>query len=366
VRPPGDRRPPSRRLALAGALALSACGRRQGEAVAAPSPRDQADPPPLRRMTDTPLGVALATGEAADPARGGQAAYQVSQLTPSWQMKMEYILKDDGTFRFDAPDALADFAASRDMRLHGHTLVWYAQSPPPLARLDGNPQAFDRAVANYIAAVAGHYRGRVSAWDVVNEAVEPEGRGLRDCLYSRNQGGGEAYIASAFHRAREADPSALLILNDYDLETKPAKRATFLRLAERLLHGGVPLQGLGCQSHIDIDLPDGASRTAIADLASLGLPIHVSELDVSLGPHRVLDGRGLDDKLQLQARRYGEVIDAFMALPERQRYAFTVWGLRDPDSWLLKWNPDDKPLLFDGAGAPKPAFWAVADRLRRG
>jgi endo-1,4-beta-xylanase len=355
----------SRRLALAGALALSACGRRQGEAAAAPSPRDQADPPPLRRMTETPMGVALSTGEAADPDKGGQAAFQFSQLTPSWEMKMEYILKDDGTFRFDAPDALADFAAGHDMRLHGHTLVWYAQTPPALQRLDGNPRAFDSAIANYIAAVAGHYRGRVAGWDVVNEAVAPDGQGLRDCLYSRNQGG-EAYIASAFHRAREADPDAVLLLNDYDLETRPAKRAAFLRLAERLLRAGVPLQGLGCQTHIDIDLPDGASRTAIAELASLGLPIHVSEMDVSLGPRRTLDVRSLDDKLQAQARRYGEGIDAFMALPERQRYAFTVWGLRDPDSWMLKWNPQDEPLLFDGAGAPKPAFWAVADRLRRG
>ena len=364
MRPMG-RRLPSRRLALAGALALTACGRRQGEAIAAPSPHDQADPPPLRRMTDIPMGVALSTGEAADPAKGAQAAFQFSQLTPSWEMKMEYILKDDGSLRFDAPDALADFAQSRDMRLHGHTLVWYAEASPALVRLDGNPKAFDAAVAHYIATVAGRYRGRVSGWDVVNEAVEPEGHGLRDCLYTRNQGG-EAYIANAFRRAREADPSALLLLNDYDLETKPAKRATFLKLAERLLHAGVPLQGLGCQSHIDIDLPDGASRTAIAELASLGLPIHVSELDVSLGTHHALDVRSLDDKRQAQARRYGEVIDAFMALPERQRYAFTVWGLRDSDSWILKWNPDDQPLLFDGAGAPKPAFWAVADRLRRG
>ena len=352
---------PSRRSALAGALALGACSR---SPQAASAQTDRGPPPPLRALADVPVGVALGAAEIGTPDVARQAAAQFSQLTPSWEMKMEYILQPDGGFRFDAPDALADFAAANRMRLFGHALVWHEEEPAALRRLDGQPGRFRLAVANYIAAVAGRYRGRAVAWDVVNEPVRDDGQGLRDCLYSRNMGG-EAYVAEAFHLARQADPQALLLVNDYNLEITPAKRATFMRLVERLLAQGAPVGAIGCQSHIDIDLPRGASRAAIADLATLGLPIHVSELDVSTVGGR-FDLRGPADALQAQAARYGEVAEAFMALPAHQRFAFTVWGLRDPQSWLKRKNPADAPLLFDDAGDPKPAFWAVADRLRQG
>ena len=354
----------SRRTTLAGALALGACSRSQGGAAAQTyAPADRGPPPPLRTLADVPVGVALSTAEIDQGDQARQAAFQFSQLTPSWQMKMEYILQPDGSFRFDAPDALAAYAARNRLRLFAHTLVWYGEEPPALKALDGQPARFQLAVRNYIEAVAGRYRGQAVGWDVVNEPVRDDGSGLRDCIYSRNMGG-EAYIAEAFHLARAADPHALLLINDYNLEITPAKRATFMRLVERLLAQGAPVGGIGCQTHIGIDLPAGASRRAIADLATLGLPIHISELDVSLHGGR-FDGRSRSEKLQLQAARYGEVADAFLSLPAHQRFAFTVWGLRDGGSWLLRDDPADAPLLFDDAGAAKPAFWAVADRLRR-
>ena len=133
---------------------------------------------------------------------------------------------------------------------------------------------------------------------------------------------------------------------------------------ERLLAQGAPVGGIGCQTHIDLSLPRGAIGRAIADLASLGLPIHISELDVSLHGRRslALDGAGV---IAAQAALYEEVTDAFMMLPAHQRFALTVWGLRDSSSWLLRNDPSDKPLMFDNAGLAKPAFWAVADRLRQ-
>jgi endo-1,4-beta-xylanase len=358
--PPPSSRGMTRRSALATPLALCACDRENGTARA----QDRGPPPALRLLADVPVGVALSTAETDQPDLGAQAGLHFSQLTPSWQMKMEYILQADGTFRFDAPDALAAFAAQNRMRLFGHTLVWYGENPVALKRLDGDAVRFRLAVSNYIAAVAGRYAGQAVAWDVVNEAVRDDGSGLRDCIYSRNMGG-EAYIAEAFHLAREADPHATLLLNDYDLEITPAKRRAFMALVERLLAQGAPIGGIGCQSHIGVGLEPGASRTAVMELASLGLPIHVSELDVSLHGRRfaLLSPA---QKLQRQADRYAEVADAFMNLPPRQRFAFTVWGLRDSDSWLLRDDPADAPLLFDRAGEPKPAFWAVADRLKQG
>lgn len=355
-------RPISRRTALSAPLLaapLLAAGCR-----ASAEPERAGPLPPLRQVAPFPLGACAMTAELSDPAFAGPLAANFSQLTPEWEMKMEAILKPDGGFDFARGDALADFAARNGMRLHGHTLIWYAQAPEAFARIDGQGSAFASAYRNYILAVAGRYRGRAAGWDVVNEAVAEDGNGYRDCLWRKNLG--MDYVAAAFDHAREADPDAILFLNDYNLETNPRKRASFLRLAEGLLKAGAPLGGLGSQSHVSIDLKPGAFRTAIRELASLGLPIHVSELDVSIrreGPPGRLDPTPTAERLARQARVYGEAVEAFMALPPGQRYAVTVWGLRDRDSWLRDpksgGGADDKPLLFDDQGHAKPAARAL-------
>ncbi len=196
-----------------------------------------------------------------------------------------------------------------------------------------------------------------------------DGEGLRTSIWSRNLGQDD-YMVRAFEHAQEADPGAVLFINDYNLESLPRKRATFMRLVERLLKRGAPLKGIGTQTHIDAKLQPGAVSTAIRELASFGLPIHVSELDVSLNRAAGL----LSDRIDLETRQvrlYGEAADAFAALPERQRFAFTIWGLRDKDSWLRgeKENPSppwDQPLLFDDLGNSKTTFWALADAWKRG
>jgi len=170
-------------------------------------------------------------------------------------------------------------------------------------------------------------------------------------------------MARAFEHAAEADPGAVLVLNEYNLENVPAKRTEFLQLAERLLKRGAPVGALGTQSHIAPGTSPAAIAAAFTDLASLGLPIHVSELDLSLGRRRGAFA-DLGQMRATQARAAGAVAAAWRALPARQRFAFTAWGLRDRDSWLR--SPDngdgtDEPLLFDDAGRPKADFWAVAD-----
>ena len=208
----------------------------------------------------------------------------------------------------------------------------------------------------------------MAGWDVVNEPVAEDGDGLRDCHFSRALGQ-EGYIVRAFEQARAADPEAVLFLNEYNLENIPEKGATFLRLVERLLTLGAPIGGIGTQSHLDIEIPAGRIRDFFRDAASLGLPIHVSELDFSLRSESPLDTRSLSQKRAQQAARVGELAEAFFALPERQRYAFTTWGLRDIDSWLVraegKNRPDESALLLDGQGRPNPAYRAVAAAFTR-
>lgn len=344
-----------RRALLTGALALSACNRR-ADAQAAPL-----DLPPLKSVAAFPVGSCVQAGQLADPTFAALVAAQVSQLTAEWEMKMEYIAADDGSLRFEAPDAIAAFARAQGLRLFGHTLVWYAQKPAAFERLTAGP-AFAEAYRNYIAAVVGRYRGLASGWDVVNEAVAEDGAGWRDSLWSQRLGKLD-HMVLAYRHAHEADPSVPLFLNDYNLENLPAKRATFLKLAEALLKAGAPLSGLGTQTHVNADMPAGAIRAAIKDLASLGLPIHLSEMDVSLARARGLlkDRAGLEAG---QARVYAEAAEAFSNLPAKQRFAFTHWGLRDPDSWLIRENAKDTPLLFDAAGKPKlaAATWERALR----
>ncbi len=360
----------SRRAALAGALALSACGRGRGDAQAQAYDAPGRPMPALglRDMALVPIGNCISTGELDNPDYVDLTVHQCSQIIPAWQFQMEATLRPDGGSQFQDADRIAAFAATNALALHATALVWYTQEPSALKALDGQPERFALAVHSAIQAVAGRYRGQVGSWDVVNEPIRDDGSGLRDCLFSRNLGQ-EDYIVRAFAWAREADSSAVLVLNDYDLERTPRKRWAFMRLVERLLKRGVPVQALGTQAHLDIGMDPALCRPAMRELATLGLPIRVSELDVSF---QAAEARFMPraQKLTLQARLYAEVIGAFLELPRHQQLAFAVWGLDDKRSWLRYrtpgGDPSDCPCPFDDEERPKPAFFALADALSRG
>jgi endo-1,4-beta-xylanase len=343
----------NRRALLAGALALASCAPAKGSQTAPIAP--------LKSVAPFPVGSCVQAAQLDDIAFAALLAAQVSQLTPEWELKMEYVVRPDGGMRFDAPDRIAAFAADHDLRLFGHALVWYAQTPDAFRRLEGG--AFRDAFASYVAAVVGRYRGRAVGWDVVNEPILDDGSGWRDSLWSQRLGPLE-HMRLAFDLAHAADPAATLFLNDYDLELNAKKRAAFLRLAETLLKCGAPLMGLGSQTHVAADLPAGTIRVALGDLASLGLKVRISEMDVSLSRAVGLANlRG--DFERRQARIYAEAGEAFASLPSAQRFDFTFWGLEDSQSWLRRENAADAPLLFDDAGRPKPAAAAWEAALGR-
>lgn len=373
-----------RRAFLASGLALAACG--NGPAIGADEiaarlrafdeqtgrlppvpalPRTQ-PAPALRGLTGIPFGTCMLPDKLEEPGYGELVSTQFSQLTPEWNFQLPAVMQDDGGYDWTWPDRIVAFAQAHGQRIHGTSLVWYSlDDVPAFQRLDGERAAFARAFRQNILTIAGRYRAVTRSWDVVNEPVAEDGDGLRDSLWSRNLGA-EDYMVAAFEAAAEAAPEAVLFVNDYNLELLPAKRATFMRLIDRLRARGVPVGGIGTQTHLHADTPPGQVTTAMAELATLGLPIHVSEFDVKFGRA----GRSpltLDQKLAIQEGLATETAAAFMALPPAQRHAFTVWGARDRDSNLNREQFDgdgtDVPLLFDDQGQPKPAFWAVADRL---
>jgi endo-1,4-beta-xylanase len=330
----------SRRAVLAAPLALAACTR---PATGAPAPLEV---PPLKSVAPFPVGTCSQAHQIDDPAWAALAARHVSQLTPEWEMKMEYILADGlDRPRFDRADRIAAFAAAQGMRMHGHTLIWYSQGASAFAGL--GPAEFDRAFDGYIATVAGRYRGKVASWDVVNEPILDDGSGLRDCHWSARYGQ-DGYILRAFEKAQAADPNAVLFLNEYNLEGVPQKGNTFLKLVERLLKAGCPLQGLGTQSHLWTDIPEGTVST--------------------LRTERRLDFRSYEERLARQTALVTELAEAFVALPAAQRFAFTTWGLRDTDSWYRKDAKDDgedSPLPFDEASRPNPMAGVLAKAFAR-
>jgi len=346
----------SRRGVLASALALGACDR-----AAASKPKPALPIAPLKSVAPFPIGTAVMAQRLQDPGFAGLVAAEASQITPEFEMKMEYIVQPDGSFRFDAPDAIAAFARDNRIRLFGHCLVWYAEKPPAFEQLDVRRVSFRDAYVNYITAVVGRYRGQAVGWDVVNEAISEDGGEWRTSLWSERLGGLE-HMRLAYEVAHQADPGARLFLNDYYLEKMPGKRASFMRLAEQLLKVGAPLGGIGTQTHIDADLPAGAITAAIKELATLGLPIHLSEMDVSIAR---VQGFHRPDVLEARQRDlYAEAAHAFSALPAAQRFAFSLWSLRDSDSWIVRDLPSDTPNLFDANGMPKPALAAFEAALQ--
>lgn len=355
----------NRRALLVAPLGLVACER---FASARPAAGPQA--PPLKDLAPFPFGATGMTWQLDQPDWVRQVLRHCSQLTPEWEQKMERTLGPGFAYDFEPSDRVVAFARDNGLRVHGHTVIWYSQGAEVFNDATLSRARFAAEYDRYISTFVGRYRGQMAGWDVVNEPVAEDGDGLRECHWSRALGM-DGYMVRAFEQARAADPDAILFLNEYNLENIPRKGATFLRLVERLLKLGAPIGGIGTQSHLDIEIPAGQISAFMRDAASLGLPIHVSELDFPMqrdGGHRP-DLRSTAQKRAQQVARVGELAEAFMSLPARQRYAFTTWGLRDTDSWLVreegKNRPDESALLLDAAGRPNPAFQAVSEAFGR-
>jgi endo-1,4-beta-xylanase len=311
-------------------------------------------------------------------------ARHFNALSPENLLKWEFVQPEPGRFAFEASDRYVEFGQRNGMFVVGHALVWHSQTPPWVFQDGaGNPVGRDTLLARmrtHIQTVVGRYRGRIGGWDVVNEALDEDGT-LRDSPWRRIIG--DDYLAHAFRFAHEADPAAELYYNDYSLEN-PAKRAGAVRLIRDLLARGVPVAGVGLQGHHKMDWPTiAAEDSTITAFASLGMKVMITELDIDVLP-RVRGGNtaevtaratapgcrcdvnpyvaGLPDSVQQAlASRYAD----FFRLYRARRDAITrvtFWGVTDADSWLNDWpmrGRTNHPLLFDRAGAPKPAFHAV-------
>jgi endo-1,4-beta-xylanase len=282
----------------------------------------------------------------------GVVSREFNYLTAEYEMKWNVAEPAPEMFAFGAGDAIVGYAASQGMRVKGHTFIWHGATPSWVNAL--SPGDLRVAVERHIRTVGGHYRGRVHAWDVVNEAVADDGSGLRDTVFRQKLGDG--YIAEAFRLARDADPQARLFYNDYGGEGMGAKSNRIYDLLRNLLAAGVPIDGVGLQMHVSATNrpPDASIAANIRRLADLGLTVHISEMDV-----RINNVPGTPDtRLEVQRATYHDIVRVCVMEPRCE--AITFWGFTDAHTWIS----GDSPLLFDARYAPKPAYSGVLDALR--
>jgi len=325
------------------------------------------------------LNQAAFTGQNATAAAIARA--QFDTISPENDLKWEHIHPQPDQYDFSAADQFVEFGQKNGMFIVGHTLIWHWQTPKWVFQDDqGKPVSRDVLLTrmhNHISTVVGRYKGKIGAWDVVNEALNEDGS-LRDSPWKKIIG--EDYLLKAYQFAHEADPQAELYYNDYTLENA-SKRAGAIALIKKLQSQGVHIAGVGLQGHYKMDWPSPAVLSeTIEAFSAAGVKVMITELDMDVLPAATWSQaaevsmnfklqaklnpytKGLPDNVQQTlAKRYA---DLFTVLVQHRDTVsrVTFWGVTDGDSWLNNWPVRGRtayPLLFNRDGSPKPAFNAV-------
>jgi endo-1,4-beta-xylanase len=290
------------------------------------------------------FGTAVAAYKLSDSVYSGILDREFNMITPENEMKWDATEPSQGQFNFASADQIVAHAQAHGQRMRGHALAWHQQQPGWVASLSGT--ALRNAMVNHITNVATHYKGKIYAWDVVNEAYSDNGDGSR--RQSNLQATGNDWIEVAFQTAHAADPAAKLCYNDYNTDGVNAKSTAVYNMVKDFKARGVPIDCVGFQSHINSASPVPSDYQAnLQRFADLGVDVQITELDIA--------GSGA-----AQAATYTKVVQACLGVARCT--GITVWGIRDSDSW----RSGDTPLLFDNSGNPKAAYTSTLNALNVG
>ncbi|OQP61786.1 1,4-beta-xylanase [Niastella vici] len=318
-----------------------------------------------------PIGVAVSWRNLSGPD-AQLITQQFNSLTPENAMKMGPIHPAEDRYNWGPADSIVNFAQRHGMKVRGHALCWHEQTPAWLFKdASGNlvtKEVLLNRLKEHITTVMNRYKGKVYAWDVVNEAVDDNSsRLLRNSLWY--QICGEDFIAKAFEYAHAADPNAVLFYNDYNSE-RPEKMERIYQLLKKLVDAKVPIHGVGLQAHWSLYEPtENELRTAIEKFSSLGLKVQFTELDISVYPweknRRAKRADDVDtftpEREQQQLEQYKKVFRIFREY-KNVITGVTCWGVSDRRTWLDEYpvmGRKNYPTLFDVNGQPKKAFWEV-------
>lgn len=317
------------------------------------------------------FGSAVTRRDLQNATYAALVARECSLITPGIEAKWGYTEPRQDEFHLTDLDQIVAFAKARSLALHMHNLVWAVGLPKwTIAAL--NQSQGHMILKRHIAMLAGRYRGQVFAWDVVNEPIDPrwpaDPNGLCTTPWRRSLGPG--FIEEALEDTHVADPSALLFINDddleYDLPDRALKRRQYLVLVESLLRRNIPLHGIGLELHFKPWMPfnDAVYRAFLHELAQLGLTIHITEFDVN-------DSR-LPAEISVRDMCVAACAERILniALDEAATRSLTTWGLSDAMSWLqhdqIGRRVDGlpaRPLPYDSEMRAKPLRAAILNAL---
>src|SRR5450759_1110946 len=322
-------------------------------------PGATAVPPDSLRALASKVGLRIGTAVNTD-ALATNATYrqitadQFSTVTPENVMKWQVVEPTQGTYDWSAADQLVNFAKTNGQLVRGHTLVWHSQLPNWLTTGTYTPAQLRDLLHKHITDEVSHFKGHIWQWDVVNEAFNDDGT-MRNTIWLHALG--PDYIADAFRWTHQADPHALLFYNDYNIEGLGAKSDAAYALVKQLRAQGVPINGVGLQTHLDTQygFPDHMQQN-MQRFADLGLKVALTEVDV-----RTTLPVTSTEQLAQNAD-YSQSLQACLLV--RQCISYTVWGFGDAYSWV--------PGVFAGEGAadiydenlqPKPSYYALQQNL---
>ncbi|MEY9967878.1 endo-1,4-beta-xylanase [Streptacidiphilus sp. MAP12-16] len=297
------------------------------------------------------FGTALTQSNLSNSTLTSVASSQFDMVTPGNEMKWDTTEPSNGSYNFAPGDQIVTYAQSSGMRVRGHNLVWHSQLPSWVSSLPANQ--VQAAMESHITTEATHYKGKVYSWDVVNEPFNDDGTLRQDVFYTAM---GSGYIADALRTAHAADPNAKLYLNDYNIEGENAKSNAMYSLVQSLKSQGVPIDGVGFESHFILGQVPTTMAANMQRFAALGVNVAVTELD---------------DRIQLpassanlaqQASDFATVVNDCLTVSGC--VGVSQWGVGDADSWIPgAFSGYGAATMYDGNYQPKPAYNAVVAAL---
>ncbi|MBU9721780.1 MULTISPECIES: endo-1,4-beta-xylanase [Bacillaceae] len=304
-------------------------------------------------------------------------------------MKPEAIQPEEGQFSWSRADAMLDFAEENGMKTRFHTLVWHSQSPNWMFEdAEGNPMVVNGEVTDpdnieankqllldriedHIVAVVGRYHDRIDSWDVVNEViVAHEDDGYRRSEYYLITG--TDFIRHAFEITKRElethNASGKLYYNDYSTHSPQKRDYIFDMIHELDLVEDGLIDGIGHQTHINIEYPPMEQITdSIEMFGEIGLDNEITELDVSIYTNDNQNYDGFDnipdEVFETQADRYEDLFNEFRRL-EDYISSVVFWGIGDDHTWLHDFPVSGRtnaPFVFDHNLQSKPAYWAIIE-----
>jgi len=298
------------------------------------------------------FGAAVANSHLSEAQYVSTLDTQFSGLTPENEMKWDATEPSRGSFSFGAADAIVSHAQSHSMTIRGHTLVWHNQLPGWVSTISSGSDLLV-AMKNHIAGVVGHFKGKITYWDVVNEAFNGDGS-RQSSIFQQEIG--NAFIEDAFIAARAADPKAKLCYNDFSIEGVNTKSTAVFNMVKDFKARGIPINCVGFQSHLIVGQVPASFQTNLQRFAMLGIDVNITELDVRMPTPASAAN------LQQQGSDYAKVVKACLAVSRCT--SITTWGVTDKFSWVPStFSGQGAALLFDNNYSPKPAFNAVITAL---